>query len=339
VPDFDCHRRQSPLHSRRKASLLHQQREQNSEKLMAIEFSLAMPASGYERTFAAETDCLSVNELLVRGRMQDHRFALEHIWTVRTPDYEVIAASASPLAGDPQAFAPALCERYPNIAGVRVGRGFTKRVQEALGNLPGLQEHLFLAIEMARAAQQVYQFPPGFEGQFATTSSDPTEQARAAWLKDRAYMPELANSCFTYRDESAALFSQGEVRCGFGGNLTRPQPGDKRVFWRNKRLAISSLPTGGYHCESAMQDRIHDIQISFDILADGVLADAQSRGERLPYYGICEGAQLRPPGLNGQRVTAGYVKQFAEQVGGASGCTHLFDLSMDCLRLFKITED
>lgn len=306
---------------------------------MSIEFSLAMPTSGYERTFAAETDCLSANELLVRGEMRDQRFALEHIWTVRTPDYEVIAARANQINGAPQAFAPVLCERYPKIAGVRVGRGFTKHVQSALGNLPGLQEHLFLAIEMARAAQQVYQFPPGFEEQFVATSNDPTEQARAAWLKDRAYMPELANSCYTYRDESAGLFSQGEVRCSFGGNLTRPQPGDKRVFWRDKRLAISLLPTGGYHCESAMQDRIHDIQIGFAIAADGVIASAESRGERLPYYGICEGAQLRTPGLNGQRVTAAYVKQFAEQVGGASGCTHLFDLSMDCLRLFKITED
>ncbi len=304
---------------------------------MSLLFSLPIATSGYTRTFTAETDCLSANELLVRGRLQDHRFTLEHVWTVRTPDYEVIAASAKQIAGDPQTFDPTLCERYPNIAGVRVGRGFTKRVSEALGQLPGLQEHLFLAIEMARAAQQVYQFPPGFEEQFVAISPTPTEQARMAWLKDRSYMPELANSCFTYRDEAADAFSQGEVHCSFGGNLTRPQPGDQRVFWRNKRLTIKPL-ANGFACESAMQDRIHDIQISFE-LVDGVIVKANSQGVRLPYHGICEGAQLRTPGLNGQRVTAAYVKQFAEQVGGASGCTHLFDLSMDCLRLFKITED
>ncbi|MBS1807260.1 MAG: DUF2889 domain-containing protein [Acidobacteria bacterium] len=306
---------------------------------MSIQFPLPIPPSGYQRIFAAEIDCLSANELLVRGQFHDHRIALEQTWNVRTPEYEVIAASARQVEGDPQSFAPELCERYSKIAGVRVGRGFTKRVQEALGNLPGLQEHLFFAIEMARVAQQVYQFPPGFEEQFVPTSDNPTEQARVAWTKDRTYMPELANSCFTYRDESANVFAEREVRCGFEGNLTRPQPGDKRVFWRKKQLVISSLPNGGYQCESAMQDRIHDIQISFAIAPDGVISQAQSRGERLPYYGICEGAQLRTPGLNGQRVTASYVKQFAEQVGGASGCTHLFDLSMDCLRLFQIGAD
>lgn len=304
---------------------------------MSVAFSLPIPPSGYTRTFTAETDCLSANELRVRGRMQDHRCTLEHIWTVRTPKYEVVAASANQIAGEPQSFDPTLCERYPNIAGVRVGRGFTKRVSEALGKLPGLQEHLFLAIEMARAAQQVYQFPPGFEEQFVELSATPTEQARMAWLKDRSYMPELANSCFTYRDEAAEAFSNREVRCSFGGNLTRPQAGDQRVFWRDKRLTINPI-ANGFACESAMQDRIHDIQIGFELVG-GVIVKAQSQGVRLPYHGICEGAQLRTPRLNGQRVTAAYVKQFAEQVGGASGCTHLFDLSMDCLRLFKITED
>jgi Protein of unknown function (DUF2889) len=304
---------------------------------MSLQFSLPIPAFGYTRTFTAETDCLSANELLVRGRMQDHRVTLEHVWTIRTPDYEVIAASANQIAGATQAFDPTLCERYPLIAGVRVGRGFTKRVSEALGNLPGLQEHLFLAIEMARAAQQVYQFPPGFEEKFVAISATPGEQARMAWLKDRSYMPDLANSCYTYRDEAAAAFLEGEVWCSFSGNLTRPQPGDKRVFWREKRLTIQPI-TNGFACESAMQDRIHDIQIGFEIV-DGVIAKANSQGVRLPYHGICEGAQLRTPGLNGQRVTAAYIKQFAEQVGGASGCTHLFDLSMDCLRLFAFAAD
>ncbi len=303
---------------------------------MGVAFSLTIPASGYERTFAAETDCLSANELLLRGRMQDHRFTLEHTWTVRTPDYEVIAASANQLAGDPQFFNPVLCERYPKIAGVRVGRGFTMRVQEALGNLPGLKEHLFLAIEMARAAQQVYQFPPSFEEQFAAPADDLTEQARMAWIMDRTYMPELVNSCFTYSDAVAPLFAEREVHCSFGGNLTRPQAGDKRVFWRNKRIIVQPL-ANGFACESAMQDRVHDIQITFEMGADGALANANSQGLRLPYYGLCEDAQLRTPSLNGQRITGAYIKQFAEHIGGASGCAHLFDLSMDCLRLFKIT--
>ena len=299
--------------------------------------SVPLSESGYERTFAAEIDVLSDNELLVRGVMQDARLTLEHAWTLRTPEYEVTGADAQQTAGDESQFAPELCQRYPNIKGVRIGRGFSKRILAALGELPGTQEHLFLAIEMARVGQQVYQFPPDFERQFVPASASVTEAARAAWLKDRAYMSDLRNSCYTYRDESAGLFGAREVRCGFDSVITRPRPGDKKVFWRNKRLAIRASTAGensGFVCESAMEDRIHDIAVSFEISRDGVISNAHSRGLRLPYYGLCEDPHQRTAGLNGQRVTADYVRQFADQLGGAAGCTHLFDLSIDVLRLF-----
>ena len=300
---------------------------------MSIECSIAIPAEGYLRTFESEIDVLAENELLVRGVMSDHRFAFEHRWTVRVPDYEVIAASAWQIAGEQSQFRPELCERYAGIAGVGIGRGFSKRIVAALGDLPGAQEHLLTAIEMARIAQQVYQYTPEFEAQFPVVTGSGSQAAHVAWLKDRAYM-NLANSCYAYRDESEALFASREVRCGFDPSLTRPQPGERRVFWRTKRVSIE-LTNHGYACEGAMDDRIHDIKIGFDLSRNGVISNARSRGLRVPYHGICEDAQLRTPGLNGLQVTPAFIAQFAGQVGGASGCTHLFDLSIDCLRLFK----
>ncbi|MGH9852848.1 MAG: DUF2889 domain-containing protein [Blastocatellia bacterium] len=308
---------------------------------MAIELSVTPSQSNYLRTFEAEIDVLTDNEILVRGLMRDHRFAFEHVWKLRTPEYEIIEASARQIAGDAERFNPDLCERYANIKGVRIGRGFSKSVNAALGGLPGSGEHLFLAIEMARIGQQVYQFPPEFEAQFPSSAGNATEAAHISWLKDRAYMPDLANSCYTYRDKSAELFASREVRCGFGAELYTPKPGDQRVFWRNKRLSIELKQDESgqdvFACESAMEDRIHDIKIGFDLSSDGVISNAESRGLRLPYHGICEDAQLRTGGLNGLRVTAGFILQFADRVGGAQGCTHLFDLSIDVLRLFKFS--
>lgn len=288
--------------------------------------------------FAAEIDVLAENELLVRGELRDHRFAYAHTWRLRTPEYQLIEARAQQLAGDEAEFYPQLCARYAEIKGVRIGRGFSKSVLAALGDLPGAQEHLLTAIEMARVGQQVYQYAPEFEAEFPQPSSDGSEVAHIAWLKDRAYM-NLANSCYAYRDESAELFASREVRCGFDAGLTRPQPGDQRVFWRDKQLTVTrqhdreGAPIFG--CTSQMEDRIHDIKISFDLSPDGVISNAQSRGLRLPYHGICEDPHLRTPGLNGLRVTAEFIRQFADQVGGATGCTHLFDLALDVLRLFS----
>jgi hypothetical protein len=302
---------------------------------MAIELSIHLSQTNYQRTFTAEIDVLAENELLVRGSMRDHRFAFEHIWKLRTPDYEIIEAAARQIEGE---FDPRLCERYAGVNGARIGRGFSKRVLSALGDRAGAQEHLLTAIEMARVGQQVYQFTPEFEAQFPSSDRDPTEAARTAWLKDRAYMG-LANTCYTYRDESESLFANREVRCGFSAELTRPKPGDRRVFWRNKRLAIELKAVGNgetvYACESAMEDSIHDIRIGFDLSGDGLVSNARSSGARLPYHGICEDPHLRTQALNGLKVTGAFVGQFAEHVGGAQGCAHLFDLSIDVLRLFR----
>jgi hypothetical protein len=302
-----------------------------------MELSIPISHSNYLRTFAAEIDVLAENELLVRGSMRDHRFAFEHVWKLRTPEYEVIEAGARQIEGE---FDPRLCGRYAGVKGVRIGRGFSKRVISELGDSPGAQEHLLTAIEMARIGQQVYQYTPEFEARFPSSGGDLTEAARIAWLKDRAYMG-LANTCYTYRDESESLFAGREVRCGFDAELTRPKPGDKRVFWRNKRLTIG-LKAGGsgetvYACESAMEDSIHDIGVGFDLSDAGVVSNARSHGDRLPYHGICEDPHLRTRALNGLKVTGAFVGQFAEHVGGAQGCAHVFDLSVDVLRLFSFS--
>ncbi|MBO0726167.1 MAG: DUF2889 domain-containing protein [Blastocatellia bacterium] len=301
-----------------------------------MELSIPLSPPNYRRTFDAEIDVPAENELLVRGSMRDHRFALEHVWKIRIPEYEIIEAAARQIEGE---FDLRLCDRYAGVKGARIGRGFSKRVISELGNSPGAQEHLLTAIEMARVGQQVYLYTPEFEAQFPSGAGSAPEAARIAWLKDRAYMG-LANTCYAYRDESECLFASREVRCGFGAELTRPKPGDKRVFWRNKRVAVQ-LKAGGngetiYACESVMEDAIHDIRIGFDLSGDGVISNARSHGARLPYHGLCEDPHLRTPALEGLKVTGAFVAQFAEHVGGEQGCAHLFDLSIDVLRLFRI---
>src|SRR5215470_14745290 len=146
---------------------------------MAIELSIPLSTSNYRRTFSAEIDVPAENESLVRGLMRDHRFAFEHVWKIRTPEYEVIEASARQLEGE---FDPRLCERYAGVKGARIGRGFSKRVVSELGDSPGALEHLLTAVEMARVGQQVYLYTPEFEAQFPMADDGASELARVTWL-------------------------------------------------------------------------------------------------------------------------------------------------------------
>jgi hypothetical protein len=264
---------------------------------------------------------------------------LEHEWVLQTPAYKVIQASARHLCGEPEVLAPGLVMRYPDIRGVRIGRGFTKTVREALGHLPGYQDHMVLAIEMARAGLQAYKLPKGYHERFQPLVADlppgPSRLARMAWEQDRTYLPDLCNSCYTLRDESVVLFEERTV-VSFDPNLISPDPGQKRFFWRHKRMCISEHPSSqGFRCQNEMADTMHDIRLAFDLSTDGTVNQAVSEGVRLPYLGICDDAQVRTSGLNGKKLSKDFIQLIADQVGGSAGCTHLFDLSVDCLRFFN----
>jgi hypothetical protein len=222
-----------------------------------------MPEGGYTRTFEAEIDDHGPPLLRVRGVLSDHRCSLEHVWILQTPAYEVLDASARHLHGEPDVLAPGLIPRYPHIRGVRLGAGFSRTIREALGDLPGHREHLTLAIEMARVGQQAYQLPRDHHERFAPLVSHmqpgPSRLARLAWEQDRAYMPSLCDSCYAYRDETAALFDERDVGC-FDLNIVYPEAGQKRMFWRHKRMQIAPLADGaGFRCQNEMEDTVHEI--------------------------------------------------------------------------------
>lgn len=309
------------------------------ESVIVCEPSCSLPEGGYIRTFEAQIDDYNEKALFVRGTLSDHRCKLEHTWILQTPEYKVIEASARHLSGEPDILAAMLPSRYSDIQGVRIGRGFTQVIRQALGDLPGRMEHLALAIEMARVGQQAFKAPQKYYEQFfplvAHMPDGPSRTARLAWEQDRNYLPDLCDSCYAYRQESAQLFDQREV-VSFNLDFVSPKPGKKCIFWRHKRLHIRARLDGtGFHCSSKMNDTIHEIEIEFDMDHAGKVSEAKSQGIRLPYHGICEDPHRRTPGLNGQKLDKRYINLIGDQIGGSTGCAHLFDLSVDSLRFFN----
>ena len=185
--------------------------------MAACEPSLPLPEGGYVRTFAAEIDNHSDSTIRIHGVLSDHRCALEHDWVLHIPEYEIIQASARHLSGEPTVLSPALIARYPAIRGARPGGGFTQTMREVLGDLPGHQDHLLLAIEMARISIQGYPVPKGDHERFrplvAAMPPGPSRLARMSWERDRVDWPSICNSCYTYRVKSMKLhFRLIEIR-------------------------------------------------------------------------------------------------------------------------------
>lgn len=304
--------------------------------------SLPLSSDGYVRTFEAEIDYLEDATMRVRGVQTDHQHALEYDWQVRLPDYEILHASARHLSGEPTVLSPPLLSRCTTIQGAQTSQGFSKTMRAALGDLPGHQEHLAIAIEMARVSLQGFPVPKGDHERFAAAAEmlppGPTRVARMSWERDRVDWSWICNSCYAYRDESEALFEERTVQC-FDLDLASPEPGQKRFFWRKKRLQIAERQNGkdgaGFSCHNEMNDTFHELGVSFDIEADGTISAAASQSQRLAYDGICEDTQARTPGLIGKKLDKSYARLLADHVGGRSGCSHLFDLSVDCVRFFE----
>lgn len=301
--------------------------------------ALPLPNHGYVRSFKAEIDYLEDETLRIRGVQTDHQHSLEYDWLVRFPDYTILAASARQPSGEPTVLAPQLLSRCRSLQGAQTNQGLSKVARSLFGELPGHRQHLALAIDMARVSLQAFPVPQGDHERFAAAAADlppgPSRVARMAWERDRVEWPWICNSCYAYRDESAALFEQGPVSC-FNLDLASPQPGQERFFWRSKRLRITERPDGaGFACHNDMDDTFHQLGVSFDIQADGTISAATSRWQRLAYVGICEGSQAGTPGLIGKKLDRNYARLLADHVGGRSGCSHLFDLSVDCVRFFQ----
>ena len=304
--------------------------------------SVSVPDRGYIRTFEAEIDYLEDATMRVHGVQSDYQHRLEYIWIVRLPNYKILSASASHLAGEQTVLSPELLTRCAALQGMCTTQGLTKTVRSTLGDLPGSQEHLMMTIEMARVSLQGFPVPKGDHERFAslaeTIPSGPSRIARMAWERDRAGWPWICNSCYTYRDESVALFAERQVQC-FDLDQISPTPGQQRFFWRTKQLRITPFSDGsGYSCHNAMNDTFHELDVDLDIEIDGTVRAATSQWQRLAFTGLCEDPQTRTPGLTGKKLDKHYARLLADHVGGKSGCSHLFDLSVDCLRFFQWRE-
>ena len=306
---------------------------------VACEPSLALPQGGYVRTFEAAADYLLDETVRVRGTLSDHRCTLEYDWVVQIPECKILQASARHLSGEPVVLSPQLRDRSSDILGVCTSQGFTKTIRQTLGHLPGHQEHLALAIEMARVSLQAYPVPKEdhkrFEASVVALPPGPHRLARMVWERDRADWPWLRNSCHTYRDESASLFDE-HTAVGFDLDNISPEPGQKRFFWRRKCMKISTHQNPlRFQCQNDMADSYQEMRVAFDIEPDGTLNNATSQGVRLPFQGLCEAPHRRTGGLNGLTLSKKFARLLADQVGGSTGCSHLFDLATDCVRFFN----
>ncbi len=296
---------------------------------MPIECRFLASSDAYERTVTAWVDRAEGAFLELRARLSDGQVDLEvGLVAEPSPSYRLSRAWATPRSEATRQLCGSLLEAYEGVGALRVVAGFRREVAGLLGGHPAADYLLDATLEAARLSRQVTQTdlplgPPLGPAEFHRLDLE-------AW-------PELVDLCFTYRRESAALFTERSVRTPAITAMYASPPGQKLVFHRYKRSRLERAG-GTLSLYQSMFDQVHGFELWYDV--DGpsqTVADARLITPRLPYMGICEEPQRRVREMVGVTLDAAWPAVVRARLGGRQGCFQLTDLTSDIFRLLNPT--
>lgn len=281
----------------------------------------------YERVMEGWTDNTDPDALAHTVRLGDDDRAVEvSVLALPSPSYEIRHARARVVRG---AVAPAVADGVAKLVGTQMVGGLTRRAAEATGGGEGSALVVDALVEVARLARQVTRLPR--ERAVRAAGGDAWE----CWQLDTSGWADLPDSCFTYSAAGRALFGTREVTTPMQPDLYSPRPGQRRVFERKKvaRLERGDRRLTLFH---SMHDNVHGFELTYEIdLATGAIVRAEHVTPKLPYSGICTEPQRKLQALLGETVDAGLRKRIQAELGGATGCAQLYDLTADLLKLLS----
>ena len=278
----------------------------------------------YERTMEGWCDNTHEDAFTHTVRLEDPDRALEvEVVAEPSPTYAIRAARLRPLRGD---LAPTVVAGFATLAGTAMVGGFTRRASEATGG--GAALVVDAAIEVARLARQVAKLP-------RPRAERAVGNAREAWRLDTEGWIDLPDSCFTYSAEGRALLETRTVTTPIQADIYSALPGQRGVFVRRKvaRLERRGDRLALFH---SMHDNVHGFELTYELdVESGRIERADSVTSRLPYAGLCSEPQGRIRGMVGEVADATLAKRIQVLLGGTAGCSQLYDLTADLLKLLR----
>lgn len=285
----------------------------------------------YERTVHGWVDAPDAHAFRITARMVDPWVGLElTAVTTPSPEYGIREAAGRVLVGTPDRIDPSLADGVAGLAGVAMTSGFTRTVGALAADRAGTSYLIDAAVEVARLARQVTRLPRGVvERGFA-------EGALGVWRLDMQGWVDFPSSCYVFRPEAEHLFQDRAVTTSAPPVIYAPGEGATRVFNRTKVARLERL-ADRVRMSHSMFDEVHSFQVWYVLDPDRrVIVDAGSLTPRLPYAGLCSDVQPRVRALVGQLVDAGLRKRLGALVGGTTGCSQLYDLTADLLKLLTL---
>jgi len=288
-------------------------------------------APRYERAMHGWVDAPEEPAFTMTVRLADRWVGVELVAVgTSSPDYTIQAAGGRVLVGPADRIDPALGAAMQGLGGLTMTAGFTRKVAELGGARAGAPYFVDAAIEIARLARQVTRVPR------EVIRRHWDQGPSGVWRLDMQGWVDFPSSCYTFRPETERLFADRTVWAPAQPVLYNPPRGAAGVFNRTK-VARLEHAAGMLTLSHSMFDEVHAFEVWCVVDPETeTVVDAGSLTPRLPYMGICSDVQGRVRELVGQRVDAGLRKRLGGLIGGTTGCSQLYDLTADLLKLLTL---
>ncbi len=214
-----------------------------------------------------------------------------------------------------------------SLLGTHIRDGFFKMAKSKIED----KETLYLLLEATRLSHQVENADPSLYKEFL----DGIEKGPFVFKNfEIKIWPELEESCSPYAKKNEFLLKKDSF-CQL--------PREKFYFFkkgerfRREKLFVIEKFSDLFTVTTRMDDDAHSFSITFIFKKDLYLVSVISSSRKLPYPYLCDLPKKRLEDLLGMdiRDEKETIKKVRNILGGAFGCHHLVDLTLDSFSFLK----
>jgi Protein of unknown function (DUF2889) len=105
------------------------------------------------------------------------------------------------------------------------------------------------------------------------------------------------------------------------------------IYERNINVAVTKLSADTIKTKSSLLDLNHNMRVDLVIrVSDREIIDARCQMVKVP-FDVCSLTAHHIKKIIGLRIERGVTKQMRSLLAGARGCTHLYELSIEAMRM------
>jgi len=105
------------------------------------------------------------------------------------------------------------------------------------------------------------------------------------------------------------------------------------IYERNINVAVTKLSADTIKTKSSLLDLNHNMRVDLVIrVSDREIVDARCQMVKVP-FGVCSLTAHYIKKIIGLKIERGVTKQMRDLLAGSKGCTHLYELAIEAMRM------